>query len=43
MPTRSARNDRLYHNQPGGISILDEQGHLLPVLDEIVRAISHSD
>ena len=26
MPTRSARNDRLYHNQEGGISILDESG-----------------
>ena len=43
MPTRSARNDRLYHDQPGGISILDEQGELLPVVEEIFRAMSQSD
>jgi hypothetical protein len=43
MPTRSARNHRLYHGQPGGISILDEEGQLLPVVDEILREMSQSD
>lgn len=43
MPTRSARNDRLYHDQQGGISILDEQSELLPVVEEILRAVSQSD
>ncbi len=43
MPTRSARNDRLYHGQPGGISILDEAGQLLPVVEEILRRMSQSD
>jgi hypothetical protein len=43
MPTRSARNDRQYHDRPGGISILDERGQLLPVVDEILRAIAQSD
>jgi hypothetical protein len=43
MPTRSARNHRLYHGEPGGISILDEQGRLLPVVEEILRAMAQSD
>jgi hypothetical protein len=43
MPTRSARNHRAYHGQPGGITILDEQGGLLPVVDEILRAMAQSD
>jgi hypothetical protein len=43
MPTRSARNHRLYHGQPGGITILDEQGRLLPVVDEILRAMAQGD
>ncbi len=43
MPTRSARNHRLYHGETGGISILDEQGQLLPVVEEILRAMAQSD
>lgn len=43
MPTRSARNHRLHHGLSGGISILDEHGEALPVVEEILRAISHSD
>lgn len=43
MPTRSARNHRLYHGEVGGISILDEQGRLLPVVEEILRAMAQSD
>jgi hypothetical protein len=43
MPTRSARNHRLYHGQPGGITILDEQGKLLPVVEEILLAMAKSD
>jgi hypothetical protein len=35
VPTRSARNHRVYYQQPGGISILDEEGQLLPRVDEI--------
>jgi len=43
MPTRSARNHRLYHGQPGGITILDELGNLLPVVEEILLAMANSD
>jgi len=43
MPTRSARNHRLFHGQPGGITILDEQGKLLPVVQEILQAMAASD
>ncbi len=43
MPTRSARNHRLYHGQPGGITILDEQGKLLTVVEEILLAMAKSD
>jgi len=39
MPTRSARNHRLYHNEAGGIGILDNEGRVLPEVEEIVRAI----
>ena len=35
VPTRSARNHRVYHQQPGGIGVLDEEGQLLPRVDEI--------
>lgn len=43
MPTRSARNHRVYHGQPGGISILDEQGALLPAVQEILEAMARSE
>jgi hypothetical protein len=43
MPTRSARNHRQYHDQPGGITILDEQGKLLPAVEEILVALAASD
>lgn len=43
MPTRSARNHRVHHRQPGGISILDEQGKLLAVVEEILHAMARSD
>lgn len=43
MPTRSARNHRQYHAQPGGITILNESGQLLPVVEEILQAISQSN
>jgi hypothetical protein len=43
MPTRSARNHRLYHGQPGGITILDEQGYILPVVEEILLSLAASD
>jgi len=43
MPTRSARNHRVYHGQPGGITILDEQGRLLPAVQEILLAMAASD
>jgi hypothetical protein len=43
MPTRSARNHRFHHGQQGGISILDDQGQLLPVAEEILRMLAHSD
>jgi|SRR5579871_812177 len=40
MPTRSARNHRLYHGQAGGITILDNDGKLLPEVEEILAAIA---
>lgn len=43
MPTRSARNHRQYHRQPGGITILDKSGYLLPVVEKILKAISQSN
>ena len=43
MPTRSARNHRLYHGLPGGISILDQSGSLLRVVEDILFALSQSD
>ena len=42
MPTRSARNHRRYEGLEGGISVFDEQGRLLPVVDEILQAVSGS-
>ena len=43
MPTRSARNHRAYHGQPGGITILDDQGELRPAVQEILLAMAASD
>src|SRR5262249_36167999 len=42
MPTRSARNHREYHSQPGGISILDASGQLLPEVTDILREMARS-
>jgi hypothetical protein len=43
MPTRSAQNHRLYHGLPGGISVLDNRGKLLDVVEEILQALAKSD
>jgi hypothetical protein len=43
MPTRSARNHRQHHGQPGGLSILDADGRLLPVVEEILRCVAGGD
>lgn len=43
MPTRSSRNHREYHGQPGGISILDGQGKLLTAVEEILDSMARSD
>ncbi|HUJ20567.1 MAG TPA: DUF6282 family protein [Bryobacteraceae bacterium] len=42
MPTRSAQNHRIHHGQSGGITILDDQGSLLPAVQEILEAIAQS-
>lgn len=43
MPTRSARNHRRYEGHPGGITVLDENGQLLPIAEEILQILSGSD
>src|SRR5438874_6814487 len=43
MPTRSARNHRRHHDQPGGLSVLDAEGRLLPVVEEILDCVAQSD
>lgn len=42
MPTRSARNHRGYEGLDGGISVLDEHGHLLPAAEEILQILAGS-
>lgn len=42
MPTRSARNHRRYEGLAGGITILDEQGQLLPAVVEILQILAGS-
>jgi hypothetical protein len=42
MPTRSARNHRLYNGEAGGISVLDHDGQLLPEVEEILRDVSQA-
>src|SRR6266567_9136746 len=42
MPTRSARNHRAHHGQTGGISILDDHGKPVAVVEEIVQAVAQS-
>lgn len=42
MPTRSARNHRLYHGESGGIEILNAQGELLPEVLQILRIVSEA-
>jgi hypothetical protein len=43
MPTRSARNHRRHHGESGGVTILDGDGRLLPVVEEIVRDVAQAD
>ena len=43
MPTRSARNDRCHDGLDGGITVLDENGNLLPAAEEILKALAGSD
>jgi hypothetical protein len=42
MPTRSARNHRRYEGRDGGISVLGEDGRLLPAAEEILRILAGS-
>jgi len=42
MPTRSARNHRLYNREAGGIGVLDQEGQLLPEVEEILREVSQA-
>jgi len=42
MPTRSARNHRAYDGLPGGITVLDEHGQLLPAADKILQILAGS-
>jgi len=42
MPTRSARNHRRHEGLPGGITVFDESGNLLPIVDEILRILAGS-
>jgi hypothetical protein len=43
MPTRSARNHRRHHAQPGGLSVLDADGRLLPAVEEIVCCVAEAN
>jgi len=43
MPTRSARNHRGHEGLPGGIHVLDDEGRLLPVVEEILTVLGQSD
>jgi hypothetical protein len=43
MPTRSAHNHRLHGGLPGGITILDENGQLLPAAEEVLQAVAGTD
>lgn len=43
MPTRSALNHRRYDGLPGGITVLDEVGQLVPAAEEILRIMAGSD
>ena len=40
MPTRSAQNHRLYHDEDGGISVLDASGGLVPEAQAILEAVA---
>jgi Family of unknown function (DUF6282) len=42
MPTRSARNHRRHDGLPGGITVLDENGQLLPAAEEILQILAGS-
>jgi hypothetical protein len=40
MPTSSAHDHRRYEGLPGGITVLDESGNLLPAADEILQILA---
>jgi hypothetical protein len=40
MPTRSARNHRRHEGLEGGITVLDERGELLPVVEKILHIMN---
>jgi len=42
MPTRSGKNHRHHHGLTGGISVLDADGQLVPVVEEILQEIAGS-
>ncbi|MEX2261667.1 MAG: DUF6282 family protein [Bryobacteraceae bacterium] len=43
MPTRSSRNHRSRHGNPGGIAIQDAECRLLPQVEEILRLLAEGD
>jgi hypothetical protein len=43
MPTRDSRNHRRFHGQPGGISVCDADGQLVPEAEEICRMLAATD
>jgi len=40
MPTRSARNHRRHHGLPGGVSVLDDFGQLVPAVEQILAILA---
>jgi hypothetical protein len=43
LPTRSALNHRLYHGESGGITVLDDQGALVPAALAILDAVASTE
>jgi hypothetical protein len=42
MPTRSARNHRIHEGLPGGITVFDSDGRLLPAVEEILGIVRNT-